>query len=92
MITFGNYQAYYELGELFKASSSDIAWIGSIQSFLVFAIGLFIGPFYDRGHLRPLLLIGIFGLVFGHMMLSLSTKVSRGRELLERCGTRDSAD
>ena len=74
MITFGDYQTYYESGQLFTASSSNISWVGSIQSFMVFAVGAVIGPIYDRGHLRTLLVVGIFGLVFGHMMLSLCTQ------------------
>ncbi|KAF2162590.1 hypothetical protein M409DRAFT_69147 [Zasmidium cellare ATCC 36951] len=69
--TFGDYQTYYESGRIFHASSSDISWIRSIQSFMVFATGALIGPIYDRGHLRLLLIMGVFGVVFGHMMLSL---------------------
>ncbi|EAS31604.3 uncharacterized protein CIMG_07083 [Coccidioides immitis RS] len=68
---FGVYQTYYESGSLFSRSSSDISWIGSIQAFMVLLAGILVGPFYDRGYLRPLLLVGTFGLVFGHMMLSI---------------------
>ena len=74
MITFGDYQTYYESGKLFSATSSDISWIGSIQSLVVFIVGAVAGPIYDRGYLRTLLLVGTFGLVFGHMMLSLCTE------------------
>ena len=35
-------------------------------------LGAFVGPLYDRGYLKTLLIIGSFGVVFGHMMLSLS--------------------
>ncbi|KAJ9639270.1 hypothetical protein H2204_003881 [Knufia peltigerae] len=69
--TFAVYQTYYETGALFTASSSDISWIGSIQSFLLPLVGAVAGPIYDRGYLRSLLLIGSFLIVFGHMMLSL---------------------
>jgi MFS family permease len=34
-------------------------------------VGAVIRPVYDRGHLRLLLMLGSFGIVFGHMMLSL---------------------
>lgn len=37
-------------------------------------VGAIVGPFYDRGHFRWLLIIGSFGVVFGHMMLSLCTE------------------
>ncbi|KAJ5634391.1 hypothetical protein N7528_002233 [Penicillium herquei] len=69
--TFGVFQTYYESGELFTASSSDISWIGSIQCFLLQLTGLVAGPLYDRGHLRLLLVTGSFMVVFGLMMLSL---------------------
>ncbi len=72
--TFGVFQAYYESGALFEATSSSIAWIGSIQSFLVLFMGIFVGPVYDRGYLRLLLCLGSFLVVFGLMMLSLCTE------------------
>ncbi|KAI0887626.1 MFS general substrate transporter [Annulohypoxylon maeteangense] len=71
---FGVFQTYYEGGAMFERSSSDISWIGSIQSFMVLLGGVFAGPIYDRGYLRHLLILGSFGIVFGHMMLSLCTQ------------------
>lgn len=68
---FGVFQTYYESGALFTASSSDISWVGAIQSYMVLMVGVFAGPIYDRGYLRALLLTGSFGIVFGHMMLSI---------------------
>lgn len=62
---------YYERGELFQATSSDISWVGAVQSFLLLLTGLFTGPIFDRGYLRTLLFVGAFMVVFGHMMLSL---------------------
>ncbi|GES65077.1 monocarboxylate permease-like protein, mch4 [Aspergillus terreus] len=69
--TFAVFQTYYERGELFEASSSNISWIGSIQCFLLQLTGVVAGPIYDRGHLRLLLITGSFLVVFGLMMLSL---------------------
>lgn len=71
--TFGVFQTYYETGELFVESSSNISWVGSIQAFLVLMTGLISGPLYDRGLLRVLICVGSFMIVFGHMMLSLCT-------------------
>ena len=68
--TFGVYQTYYESGQLWSSSSSDISWIGSIQSLMVLLVGSITGPIYDRGYLTLLLIVGSFGVVFGHMMLS----------------------
>lgn len=42
-----------------------------MQSFVFFALGALSGPIYDRGHLKLLLSVGTFCIVFGHMMLSL---------------------
>ena len=72
--TFGAYQTYYESAQLFKASSSDISWIGAIQCFMLLFTGVFSGPIFDRGYLRLLLVIGSFFIVFGHVMLSLCHK------------------
>ena len=69
--TFGIYQTFYASGQLFKASASNISWIGSVQAFTILFIGVLTGPLYDAGYLRTLLVLGTFGVVFGHMMLSL---------------------
>lgn len=71
MNTFGVYQAYYESGKLFVTTSSNISWIGSIQAFLMFLMSAVTGPIFDAGYLRLLLCCGTFGVVVGHMMLSL---------------------
>lgn len=65
--TFGIYQTYYESGELFQASSSDLSWIGAIQACLLLLVGSVTGPIYDAGYFRTLLIIGSFMIVFGHM-------------------------
>ncbi|KFY04233.1 hypothetical protein O988_00909 [Pseudogymnoascus sp. VKM F-3808] len=72
--TFAVFQTYYESGELFTASSSNISWIGSIQCFLLQFSGLIAGPIYDRGYLRLLLFTGSFLVVLGFMMLSMCTE------------------
>lgn len=66
------YQTYYESGARWTATSSNISWIGSIQSLMVLLIGAFTGPVFDRGYLRHLLIVGSLLIVFGHMMLSLT--------------------
>ncbi|KYK53982.1 hypothetical protein DCS_05931 [Drechmeria coniospora] len=69
--TFGVYQTHYESGAMFRRSSSDISWIGAVQAYLVFMVGLFAGPIYDRGYFKALIIFGSFAITFGHMMLSL---------------------
>jgi MFS family permease len=39
---------------------------------MVLIVGGLSGPIYDRGYLRTLLIVGSFGVVFGHMMLSIT--------------------
>ncbi|KAJ1557436.1 hypothetical protein HK405_016032, partial [Cladochytrium tenue] len=71
--TFGIFQTYYETGALFTETSSNISWIGAIQAYLIVCLGLLSGPLYDRGYLRALVAVGSVLLVFGFMMLSIST-------------------
>ncbi|CAD1782167.1 similar to Piloderma croceum hypothetical protein PILCRDRAFT_8715 [Piloderma croceum F 1598] [Maudiozyma barnettii] len=72
--SFGAYQTYYETGELFTETSSNISWIGSIQAYLLMLVGILTGPLFDRGYFRALLLVGSFFIIFGIMMNSLSTQ------------------
>lgn len=72
--TFPVFQADFETGELFEASSSNISWIGSIQCFLLQLTGIIAGPLFDRGYLRSLLCTGSTTVVLGLMMLSLCTE------------------
>lgn len=69
--TFGAYQTFYETGELFISSSSNLSWVGAVQAFALMFVGAFTGPVYDAGYFRHLLISGTFLIVFGHMMLSL---------------------
>jgi hypothetical protein len=71
---FGTYQTYYEEGFLSSSSPSSIAWVGSIQAFLLLFVGALTGPVYDAGYSRALIIGGSFFLVFGQMMLSLCTE------------------
>lgn len=53
---FGVYQAYYR--ERLGVSASAISWIGSVQIWLQFSMGLIWGRAFDNGHGRLLLLSG----------------------------------
>ncbi|KAJ5157024.1 MFS-type transporter dbaD [Penicillium canariense] len=72
--TWGAYQTYYEQNLLASTSSSTIAWIGSLQSFLLMMIGVITGPLFDAGYFRGLICFANFMLPFGLMMTSISTK------------------
>jgi MFS family permease len=57
-----------------EQTPSSIAWIGSIQAFLMLFAGTLVGPLYDNGHFRLLLAVGTFLIVFAMMMVSLCTE------------------
>ncbi|PKX91449.1 MFS general substrate transporter [Aspergillus novofumigatus IBT 16806] len=63
--TFGVYQTYYETDLLHGHSPSSISWIGTVQGFLLFLVGVIAGPVFDKA-------VGSFLVVFGLMMTSLS--------------------
>jgi MFS family permease len=44
-----------------------------VQAWLLIVIGVLSGPLFDLGYFRSMLLVGNFLVVFGIMMLSLST-------------------
>ncbi len=46
--SFGVFQAYYEFHQMPNEPADNIAWIGGIQAFLIFAVGAFAGPLFDR--------------------------------------------
>ncbi|KAF9228997.1 MFS general substrate transporter [Gyrodon lividus] len=71
MQTFGVYQDYYTRVSLTEYSTSDISWIGSVQTFFFFAGGLFSGKLFDDGWFRELLVFGSLLYIFSSFMLSL---------------------
>lgn len=71
--TFGTYQTFYENDFLSSTPPSTISWIGSVQGTLLMLVGSLTGPIYDAGYVRSLVATGSFLVVFGQMMLSLST-------------------
>lgn len=46
--SFGVFQAYYMSHQLQNENQERIAWIGSLQNFLIFASGAIGGPLFDR--------------------------------------------
>ncbi|KAF1816712.1 putative monocarboxylate permease [Eremomyces bilateralis CBS 781.70] len=70
----GVFQAHYQKNQLREYSASTISWIPSLEAFMMFAGGPFIGKAYDNYGPRYILLIGTFLHVFGLMMASISSK------------------
>lgn len=69
---FGTFQSYYESHRLSAYSPFSIAWIGSLQLFLLFTVGVVTGPLFDRGYYRALNGAGTFFMVFGMMITSVT--------------------
>lgn len=71
--SFGVFQTYYETDLLRDSSPSAISWIGSIQVFCLMSVGAVIGPLYDAGYCRALLVVGTLLVTLGFMFTSIST-------------------
>ncbi|TAQ89916.1 hypothetical protein B7494_g1762 [Chlorociboria aeruginascens] len=70
----GAFQDYYQRELLAQYTPSAISWIGTVNATFLISTGVLAGPLFDRGYVRHLMLLGSFMVVFGQMMLSLSTK------------------
>ncbi|KIW86737.1 uncharacterized protein Z519_12650 [Cladophialophora bantiana CBS 173.52] len=68
----GIFQDYYQNDLLRGMSPSSIAWISSVQSFVLYIMGVVSGKLYDSYGPRWPLLVGSFLTVLGMMMTSIS--------------------
>ena len=71
-MSFGVFQEYYSHEFLRDYSPSTIAWIGTVQGFLLFGAGSLSGPLFDRGYLRELLIAGTALVTVGLMTASVA--------------------
>ena len=69
--SYGVYQHYYSLSRQESQTDSEIAWIGSMQGFLLLFVSIITGPLYDAGYLRALVYGGTFLAILGMMMTSI---------------------
>lgn len=65
--TFGTFQSEYSTGLLRDFSQSSIAWIGSLQAFLMLVVGVLCGRALDAGYFYVDITLGLFLEVFGMM-------------------------
>lgn len=70
----GAFQDFYQRDLLSEYSPSAISWIGTVSATFLISVGVLTGPLFDRGYVRHIMVLGSFMVVFGQMMLSLSTK------------------
>lgn len=68
---WGVFQQYYS--QTLDESLSSISWIGSLQTFFLFSMGVVAGRIADAGHFRPIFALGVFLQLLGVFMTSLCT-------------------
>lgn len=73
-MAFGSFQLWYSQNQLVDYTASDISWIGSVQLWVFFISGGFIGRLFDAYGPTLLLAAGTVILTFSLMMTSLATK------------------
>lgn len=66
---YGIFQQYYS--QRLNQSESSISWIGSVQVFFLFSVGVVAGRLTDGGHFRIIFTCGVFLQVLGIFMTSL---------------------
>ncbi|KAI0017712.1 major facilitator superfamily domain-containing protein [Xylariomycetidae sp. FL0641] len=67
---YGIFQQYYI--QAFDKSQFDVSWIGSVQVFLLFFVGVFTGRLTDAGHFVKVFFAGVFLQLLGLFMASLA--------------------
>lgn len=72
--SIGVFQEYYQFNQLAAYTPSEIAWIPSMELFIMFFAGPIAGKLFDNFGPRYVLLAGSILQVFGLMMTSLSSK------------------
>jgi MFS family permease len=68
------FQQYYETHQLSNESPSSIAWIGSLNIYILLASGIFSGPLFDQ-HGEKVMYPAVVSYIFSVMMTSISTKL-----------------
>ncbi|EGO18722.1 hypothetical protein SERLADRAFT_480402 [Serpula lacrymans var. lacrymans S7.9] len=73
-IAFGSFQLWYAVNQLSSYSASDISWIGSLQLWVFFFSGSFVGRLFDAYGPTVLLASGTVILTLSLMMTSLASR------------------
>ncbi|KAJ7250770.1 MFS general substrate transporter [Mycena rebaudengoi] len=72
LYSFGVYEEFYAAKYLTNHTPSSIAWIGSFQLMMPFALGVVSGKLFDNGHFHAVEISGGAIFVFSLFMLSLA--------------------
>lgn len=71
--TLATFQSYLILHQLAAYDEGTVGWIFSIYTFVVFFLGLYIGPIFDKYGPRWIVMGGTVAVVVGMMLMSIST-------------------
>lgn len=75
LTSFGSFESYYaDVLLTGRTGGTEIAAIGSVQSFLMVFLGFVAGPLFDMGYFRHLLVTGSLLVVAGTMLQSACTQ------------------
>ncbi|KAH8082425.1 MFS general substrate transporter [Cristinia sonorae] len=74
LTSFGTFQSWYADHQLLHLPPSTISWIGSLQFWVFFFSGGFIGRFYDSSGPKVLMIPGTLLLTLSVMLTSICTK------------------
>lgn len=78
------FESYFSTHQLKDYSSSQIGWIFSLYLFMVFFVGIHIGPIFDRHGPRWLVLCGNLFMVLSLMLLGFCTGESAWRTICDK--------
>ncbi|KAH5645173.1 hypothetical protein HBI39_178420 [Parastagonospora nodorum] len=67
-VSFGAWVDFLKQGFLSNYSESAISWIGTVQGFLMVFVGVAIGPVFDLGYVRLLIVAGMLLNVLGFIL------------------------
>jgi MFS family permease len=76
--TYGVFQAYFMASGVGNAAS--VAWIGSMQAFLLLAVAPICGQLFDAGHCRLMIVCGTILVFLGTLATSLDGEFSSSHE------------
>ncbi|KZV75823.1 putative MFS monocarboxylate transporter [Peniophora sp. CONT] len=78
--SYGAFQRIYE--DTLPNSPSTIAWIGSIQGFILLTVGCLSGPIFDRGYFHALVVPGAFATKYYQILLAQGVCMGIGMGLI----------
>lgn len=71
--SLGTFQAYLVAHQLAGVDEGSVGWIFSLYTFVLFFLGLYVGPFFDKYGPRLIVLVGTVLTCAGLMLFSIST-------------------